>query len=256
MNNTFKHIVLKTEGNIGYLVFNRPTQLNAMNREMMDEIIKAILIINADDSINVGVITGSERAFMAGADIKEYGNQTLEQFDAFQKKGIQLYDAIEKADIPWIAAVNGFALGGGFEIAMACDLIIAKTSAKMGLPEVFLSLVPGGGGTQRLAQKIGINRAKEVLFTGGQYSAKTFHDWGVVNLLVEDEAFDVEVSKLAGKLGRRPKTAIKELKRLANLSITHPSFQQHIEEEGKTVARLFLDEEAQEAILNFIKKNE
>ncbi len=256
MNRKFKNIIVKTENNIGFLVFYRPGQLNAMNREMMDEIIEAILMINADVTINVGVITGSERAFMAGADIKEYGNQTLEQFNAFQEKGIRLYDAIENADIPWIAAVNGFALGGGFEIAMACDLIVANESAKMGFPEVFLSLVPGGGGTQRLAQKIGINRAKEVLFTGGQYSAKTFYDWGIVNLLVEDDSFDQEVSRFAEKLSRRPKKAIKELKRLANLSITHPSFQQHIEEEGNTVARLFLNKGAQEAIQRFIKKNE
>lgn len=256
MNRTFKHIIVKPENKIGFLIFNRPAQLNAMNREMMDEIIEAILLINANEAINVGVITGTERAFMAGADIKEYGSQTLEQFDAFQKKGIQLYDALENANIPWIAAVNGFALGGGFEIAMACDMIIANESAKMGLPEVFLSLVPGGGGTQRLAQKIGINRAKEVLFTGGQYSAKTFHDWGIVNLLVADGSFDKEVLKFAEKLSRRPKNAIKELKRLANLSITHPSFQQHIEDEGKTVARLFLGNEAQAAIQSFIKKND
>ena len=256
MNRTFENIIVKSENKIGYLIFNRPTQLNAMNREMMDEIIEAIQLINADDTINVGVISGSERAFMAGADIKEYGSQTPEQFDAFQKKGIQLYDAIENADIPWIAAVNGFALGGGFEIAMACDLIVAKESAKMGLPEVFLSLVPGGGGTQRLAQKIGINRAKEVLFTGKQYSAKTFHDWGIVNLLVEDESFDKAVSDFAKKLSRRPKKAIKELKRLANLSIKHPSFQEHIEEEGKTVAKLFLAKEAKDAIQTFIDKNE
>lgn len=255
MNKIFKHIIVKSEDKIGFLIFNRPKQLNAMNREMMDEIIEAIVMINDDETINVGVITGSDRAFMAGADIKEYGSQTLEQFDAFQKKGIQLYDAIEKADIPWIAAVNGFALGGGFEIAMACDLIIANESAKMGLPEVFLSLVPGGGGTQRLTQKIGINRAKEVLFTGAQYSAKTFNEWGIVNMVVQDESFEEEVYKFAGKLSRRPKSAIKELKRLANLSIIHPSFHKNIEEEGKTVARLFLEQEAKEAIQNFIKKN-
>ena len=116
--------------------------------------------------------------------------------------------------MPWIAAVNGFALGGGFEIAMACDLIIAKESSKMGLPEVFLSLIPGGGGTQRLAQKVGINRTKEVLFTGKQYDAKTFHDWGIVNLLIDDVSFEKEVSDYANKLARRPKKALKELKRL------------------------------------------
>ena len=175
MNKTFKHIIVKSEDKIGFLIFNRPTQLNAMNREMMDEIIEAIRLINTDDSINVGVITGSGRAFMAGADIKEYGDQTLEEFKSFQDRGIKLYETIENASKPWIAAVNGFALGGGFEIALSCDMILASATAKMGLPEVFLSLVPGGGGTQRLIQKVGINRAKELLFFGGQYTAEDGH---------------------------------------------------------------------------------
>ncbi|MCL4153139.1 UNVERIFIED_CONTAM: hypothetical protein GTU68_026890, partial [Idotea baltica] len=142
-----------------------------MNREMMNEIIEGIEAVNSNENIHVAVIRGEGRAFMAGADIKEYADQTPEAFKSFQDCGIQLYKSIEEAPKPWIAAVNGFALGGGFEIALSCDMILASSTAKMGLPEVFLSLVPGGGGTQRLIQKIGINRAKELLFFGGQYSA-------------------------------------------------------------------------------------
>lgn len=256
MTKIFKNIIVKSEDSIGYLIFDRPKQLNAMNHEMMGEIIEAIQMLNLDPSVNVGVITGSDRAFMAGADIKEYANQSTDQFEAFQEQGKLLYASIEHAPIPWIAAVNGFALGGGFEIALACDLIIAKKSAKMGLPEIFLCLIPGGGGTQRLTQKIGINRAKEVLFTGKQYDSKTLYEWGIVNLLAEDESFEKEVSDFAKKLSRRPKKALRELKRLANLSITPIPFQQRLEEEGQTVAKLFMDPEAKEAIQKFIKKNE
>jgi len=176
----FKTIKVEITDKIAVLKFNRPEQLNAMNRQMMDEIIEAIHWINENEETSVAVIYGEGRAFMAGADIKEYGNQTAEEFISFQEKGKLLYESIENASKPWIAAVNGFALGGGFEIALSCDLILASEQAKMGLPEVFLSLIPGGGGTQRLIQKIGINRVKEMLFFGAQYDSNTLYEWGIV----------------------------------------------------------------------------
>jgi len=254
MKKIFKHIIVKSEGKIGFLVFNRPSQLNAMNREMMDEIIAAIQLINTDESINVGVITGSGRAFMAGADIKEYGSQTPEEFKSFQDRGIKLYETIENAPKPWIAAVNGFALGGGFEIALSCDMILASETAKMGLPEVFLSLVPGGGGTQRLIQKVGVNRAKELLFFGSQYAAEKLYEWGIVNQVIAEDKFDEAIMKFAEKLTRRSPSAIKELKRLAQLSLSELPFDDKIAEEGKTVTKLFYGAEAKKAIQDFIAK--
>jgi enoyl-CoA hydratase/carnithine racemase len=225
-----------------------------MNREMMNEIIEGIEVINTNDDIYVAVITGEGRAFMAGADIKEYADQTPEQFKSFQDCGIQLYKSIEHAPKPWIAAVNGFALGGGFEIALSCDMIVASDKAKMGLPEVFLSLVPGGGGTQRLIQKIGINRAKELLFFGGQYSAEQLMDWGIVNHVLPDEEFNEGVLKFAEKLTRRSPNAVKELKRLAQLSLEPISFKEKLNEEGMVVTNLFYGEEAQKAIQDFVDK--
>lgn len=253
---TNKHIKISIEKGIARLTFNRPDQLNAMNRQMMDEIIDGIEMINRDEQVRVAVIGGKGRAFMAGADIKEYGNQTPEEFRSFQEKGKQLYHAIENASIPWIAAVNGFALGGGFEIALACDLILASESAAMGLPEVFLSLIPGGGATQRLIQKIGINRVKEMLFTGGQYEAKALMEWGIVNQVFAAEVFEDEVVRYAEKLSRRPVKSIAQLKRLTNLSLTEAPFGERINDEGETVYQLFFCEEAQRAIQDFIKKNE
>lgn len=253
---TFKTIQLEVKDNIGVLKFNRPEQLNAMNRQMMDEIVEGIHRLNANDDCAVAVIRGEGRAFMAGADIKEYGSQTYEQFESFQEKGKQLYEAIEKASKPWIAAVNGFALGGGFEIALSCDMIVAADSAKMGLPEVFLSLIPGGGGTQRLIQKIGINRVKEMLFFGGQFDAQTMYDWGVVNRVFSAESFIAKTMDFAGKLSRRSQSSIAQLKRLANLSLTAIPFEERINDEANTVKELFLNDEAQAAIQSFINKTE
>ena len=255
MNEKYNNIRLTTEKGIANLIFNRPDQLNAMNRQMMDEIIDCIVTINRNEDIKMAIIKGEGRAFMAGADIKEYGNQTREEFKSFQERGKELYDSIWNSSKPWIAAVNGYALGGGFEIALACDLIIASETSVMGLPEVFLSLIPGGGGTQRLIQKIGINRVKEMLFTGNKYSARTLMDWGIVNAIVEFDSFDTEVMKYAEKLARRPSNSLAQLKRLANLSLTEISFSQRIEDEGQTVFKLFYEEDAQLAIRDFITKN-
>lgn len=252
----FKTIQVEFFDKVALLKFDRPKQLNAMNRQMMDEIITAIHQINENNEVYVAIISGEGRAFMAGADIKEYGNQTHEEFESFQEKGKQLYDAIEKASKPWIAAVNGFALGGGFEIALSCDMIVASEQAKMGLPEVFLSLIPGGGGTQRLIQKIGINRVKELLFFGGQYTAKTLHDWGVVNHVFSHEDFLSEALNFANKLSRRSKSAVTQLKRLAHLSMAPIDFHTKINDEADTVKALFLNDEAQNAIHQFVKKSE
>ena len=255
MNNKFNNIQINIENNIATLTLNRPANLNAMNREMMDEIVEGISKININDEVKVCLITGAGKAFMAGADIKEYGSQTSQEFQAFQKTGQKIYDSIENADKPWIAAVNGFALGGGFEIALACDIILASENAKMGLPEVFLSLIPGGGGTQRLIQKIGINRVKEILFFGNQYDAKTLFDWGIVNEVYQNDEFSNNVIDFAEKLARRPSKSIKYLKKLANLSLGDTPFVDRIHEEGKIVHQLFFDEEAQRSIQKFIDKN-
>jgi len=249
------NISIHTMGTIATLTFNRPEHLNAMNRVMMDEIIEGIQSINTNQNISVGVLTGAGRAFMAGADIKEYGSQTAEEFDAFQLRGRALYESLETDPIPWIAAVNGFALGGGFEIAMACDFILASSEAKMGLPEVFLNLVPGGGGTQRLVQKIGINRVKEMLYLGGQYSAEQMCNWGIVNHIYDPEVFVDEVNKFAGKLSRRPKQSVSMLKKLAQLSLQPQSFKSKLEKEGKAVSELFHSPVAKKKIQDFIDKS-
>lgn len=248
-------IVVSVDEGVGRLRFNRPDLLNAMNRTMMDEIIDALEFLTKDERVSVGVIAGSGRAFMAGADIKEYSSQTPQQFAAFQEKGRQLYALIERADIPFIAAVNGFALGGGFEIALACDFIVAAASAKMGLPEVHLGLIPGGGGTHRLLQKIGMARVKELLLLGQSYAAAEMKEWGIVHAVAADDLLDSTVDALAEKLKRRPAQAIKAIKAMLEPSALDAPFETRLDREGTAVASLFYTEEAAALIKKFADKS-
>lgn len=252
---SYDTITCTIEDGVARLRFNRPALLNAMNRQMMDEIIHALEAIAGDERVSVGVITGSGRAFMAGADIKEYSKQTPEEFKSFQEKGRRLYALIEQAPIPFIAAVNGFALGGGFEIALACDFIVAGASAKMGLPEVHLGLIPGGGGAQRLLLKVGLGRVKEMLLLGQSYPAARMEEWGVVHAVAEDAALEDAVAKLAEKLKRRPGQAVKAIKAMLEPSAIEAVFETRLDREGAAVAALYQSPEAAQLIKEFTAKN-
>ena len=251
----FKNIELECKEGVGYIIFKRSEQLNAMNSQMMDEIIRAIGMIEVNNKVKVGVVTGEGKAFMAGADIKEYAKQSPEQFKDFQEKGKLLYGGLMNSKKPWIAMVNGYALGGGFEIVLACDLVLASEEAKLGLPEVFLGLIPGGGGTQRLANKIGLNRTKQMLFLGSSVKAHTLCKWGVVNEVFAEESFKMECKAFIEKLSRRSSAALLELKKLANSSVETGLIDQNIVEEGEAVLRLFLSNESRVSIREFVTKN-
>lgn len=250
----YQYLTVEKEKGIACITFRRPQQLNAMNRKFMDEIVEAFHAVNQDDEVRVVLVTGEGRAFMAGADIKEYAAQTDEEFVAFQKKGWQLYDEAEKGEKPFIAAVNGFALGGGFEIALACDMIIASENAQFGLPEVHLGLVPGGGGTQRLIQKVGINRAKEILYLGGKHTAAQMHEWGIVNYVVSGENLMEFAKEIAAKLTRRPPQALANLKKLAYLSTRPLELPDRMQEEFERLYALYHTQEAQIKIQEFANK--
>jgi enoyl-CoA hydratase/3-hydroxypropionyl-coenzyme A dehydratase len=250
-----RYIETDVRDGLGILRFNRPEQLNAMNREMMDAIIGALEALAADERVRVAVITGSGRAFMAGADIKEYAAQTPEEFADFRKKGMRLYELIECSGIPFIAAVNGFALGGGFEIALACDFIVAADTAVFGLPEVHLGLIPGGGGLFRLFQKTGLNRVKEAVLLGQSYTASEMNSWGVVYKVVPENELMNQAEQLAEKLKRRPAQALKALKQMLRPVQTDQSFRDQMDEEGRVVFALFHTAAARELIQAFAKKN-
>jgi enoyl-CoA hydratase/3-hydroxypropionyl-coenzyme A dehydratase len=216
----YQYILFEVKDKIAWLTFNRPEQLNAMNAQMMSEIIHSLEEINAADpgKVRVAVITGAGKAFMAGADIKEYAQQTQDEFEDFQFKGHSLYAAIEDNTKPVIAAINGYAFGGGFEIALACDMIVAAEGAKMGLPEILLNLIPGGGGTMRLSKKIGVNLANEIIMTGRTIFAEEMHRHGLINYLYPKETFIEKVTEFAASLADKEPDRLHAIKQLTKLS--------------------------------------
>jgi len=252
----YEHIILDINNKIAWLKFNRPEQLNAMNALMMDEIIHALDFVNKADSSEIGVvvITGAGKAFMAGADIKEYAQQTEAQFDAFQLKGHSLYAGIENNSKVVIAAINGYAFGGGFEIALACDMIVASNGAKMGLPEILLNLIPGGGGSLRLTKKIGINLTNEIVMTGRTLVAEEMHDRGVINYIYPRENFIEKATEFAQTFAAQLPDrllAIKQLTQEAANGIT-PALQV---KEAALLGKFYRSKEGQEKIQAFYNKS-
>jgi enoyl-CoA hydratase/3-hydroxypropionyl-coenzyme A dehydratase len=252
----YQHIIFNVKDKIAWLIFNRPEQLNAMNAQMMNEIIDALAEINIADSkqLRVAVITGAGKAFMAGADIKEYAQQTQEQFEDFQLKGRSLYAAIEENAKPVIAAINGYAFGGGFEIALACDMVVAVEGAKMGLPEILLNLIPGGGGTLRLSKKIGINLANEMIMTGRTVLAEEMHRHGLVNYLYPKETFLEKVTEFAASFTDKEPDRLQAIKQLTQLSAGGFAMGSQ-SMEFAALNNFYQSKEGQEKIQEFYKKS-
>lgn len=227
-----------------------------MNARMMNEIVYALSEINEADpkQLRVAVITGAGKAFMAGADIKEYAQQTQTQFEAFQATGHSLYAGIEGNAKPIIAAINGYAFGGGFEIALACDMIVAVEGAKMGLPEILLNLIPGGGGTLRLSRKIGVNLANEMIMTGRTVLAEEMHRHGLVNYLYRKDTFIEMVTEFAASFVDKEPDRLRAIKRLTQLSAGGvPPEAQKIE--NTSLNNFYKSNEGQEKIQEFFKKS-
>ncbi|MER8814529.1 enoyl-CoA hydratase/isomerase family protein [Mesorhizobium sp. M0563] len=210
----YQTLSLEISGRVAVVTFRRADQLNAMNRLMQSEITEVFEALSKNDGVGAIVVTGEGRGFMAGADIKEYAAQTAAEFDAFQAAGTRMYAAVEQNRKPVIAAVNGFALGGGMELVLCCDLVIANQFAKLGLPEIKLGLVPGGGGTQRSVQKLGRNRANFLLMTGAIVPASEFVGTGLVNEIVDAERLMPRALELAEMIAAEPAAAIEGLKAL------------------------------------------
>lgn len=251
----YTHLRYEVSDGIATITFDRPDQLNAMNRRLMEEIIHAITRLDGDPAARVGMLTGAGRAFMAGADLKEYARQTESEFDAFQILGRGLYTAIESNRKPVVAAINGHALGGGLEIALACDLIVAAEGAKFGLPEILLHLIPGGGGTQRLPRKLGILRANELLLTGRLATASEMHAWGLVNHVYPRESFIAEARAFVATIADKSPEALGILKQLTQLAVgAFNPVAQALENEA--LSRLHRTEEARRKLAEFVAKSE
>lgn len=206
----YNNIIAEKKGHICWITINRPSQMNALNKETIRELRLALDEANKDDQTGVVILTGSgEKAFVAGADIKEFAEFDVILGKELASRGQELlFDFIEKMSKPVIAAVNGFALGGGLELAMSCHIRIASENAKMGLPEVSLGLIPGYGGTQRLPQLVGRGKANEMVFTAGMISAEEALRWGLVNDVCPLEELHARAEKMAAKILNNSASAI------------------------------------------------
>jgi enoyl-CoA hydratase len=205
-----ENILIEKQDNIAVITINRPTKLNALNKATIQELHDGFKTLNEDKSVKAIIITGSgEKAFVAGADISEFANFSVEEGEKLAAHGqALLFDFVQNLSTPVIAAVNGFALGGGLELAMACHFRTASTNAKMGLPEVTLGVIPGYGGTQRLAQLVGKGRAMELIMTAGMVDAETAKNYGLVNHVVSQEELLAFTKAIASKIANNSSVAI------------------------------------------------
>ena len=208
----YENIIFENEENIAIITFNRPEAMNALNNQTRAEFRAAIDDVAEDDSIKVLILTGSGKAFVAGSDIKEFNATT--PFSAHNI--MRLGEMVEKLEKPVIAAVNGFCLGGGNEIAMACDIIIASEKAKFGQTEINIGIIPGGGGTQRLPRLIGVCRAKELIYTGDIIRAEEAERLGLVNRVVPMDELMPAAKELAKKIAAKSAAALKLAKTAIN----------------------------------------
>ena len=208
---SYQNILSETNDGITTITINRPNKLNALNKDTINELNQAFKVANKDKNTKVIIVTGSgEKAFVAGADISEFADFDVENGGKLAAKGQELlFDYVENLSTPVIAAVNGFALGGGLELAMACHFRIASDNAKMGLPEVSLGVIPGYGGTQRLPQLVGKGRAMEMIMTAGMIDATTAKEYGLVNHVTTLDDLLPLCEKIAGKIMRNSSVAIK-----------------------------------------------
>jgi len=212
----YKSIIVAKKDGIGTITINRPDKLNALNIETLQELSDAVEELEQDNTIKVAIITGEGKAFIAGADIKQMKDMNSLEAKAFAERGHRLLMKIEHSRLPFIAAVNGYALGGGCEVMMACDIIIASTSAKIGQPEINLGVHPGFGGTQRLPRLVGRTKAKEILLTGDNLSADEALTIGLVNKVVDDDKLAEETDKLAQKIATKSPIQTAFIKSLVN----------------------------------------
>ena len=234
---SYQNLLVANEGAVRILTINRPDQLNALNRATIDELDRALNEAEADRSVRVVIITGSgPKAFVAGADIKEFAHFSVEEGRALSADGhAKLFDHVERLNKPVIAAVNGFALGGGLELAMSCHLRVASDNARMGLPETSLGVIPGYGGTQRLARLVGKGKAMEMIFTAGMIKADEALQWGLVNHVVPQDQLLARCNELATAILKNSPTALAAAIRSVNAGFEPGAdgMQREIEEFGK-----------------------
>lgn len=250
------NVIFEKEGNIGVLTINRPKALNALNSETLKDLDSAIDYIEKQDDIYVVILKGAgDKAFVAGADIAEMKNLNEEEGERFGLLGNKVFRRLEKLDKPTIAAINGFALGGGCEISMACDIRIATNKAKFAQPEVGLGITPGFGGTQRLSRIVGLGKAKELIYTGDMIKADEALRIGLVNKVVEVDSLMEEAMTLAKKIANNAPIAVKLCKDAINRGI-QVDIDSAINIEAEDFGKCFATEDQKEGMNAFLERRD
>lgn len=247
----YEMILTETRGRVGLITLNRPQAMNALNNQLMRELMDALEAFDKDDSVGAMVITGNEKAFAAGADIKEMADKSIEQM--MDQDHVAVFGRIRTIQKPVIAAVSGWALGGGCEVALSCDMIVASESAKFGQPEVTIGVIPGAGGTQRLTRAVGKAIAMEMLLNNRTLTAQEAYQFGLVNRVVPVAGYLDEAIKLAGEIASRAPVAVRVAKKMINQAFEE-SLSEGLALEKQEFYNLFATEDQKEGMKAFTEK--
>lgn len=247
----YENILTRTEGRVGIVQLNRPKARNALNRELMTELMDALTAYDRDPSVGCLVVAGDERAFAAGADIKEMATATPTSM--MTNSFIDLWDRLRAIGKPIIAAVSGFALGGGCELAMACDMIVASETAQFGQPEINLGVIPGAGGTQRMTRAVGKAVAMEMVLNARFLPAAEAMGYGLVNRVYPVEVYLEEAIRLAGEIAERAPVAVRLAKEAVNAVFEMP-LRAGLEHERRLFYLLFSTTDQKEGMDAFVNK--
>ena len=249
----YETLVCRIEDNIAIVTFNQPKTLNALNTKMCLEIVQVCSRLAEDDNVRVAIFTGSGKSFVAGADLAEMQPMNTVEAMAFLYKVKAAFTAIDALPQPTIAAVNGFAFGGGNELALACDMRIASESAQFGQQEINMGIIPGGGGTQRLPRLVGFAKSMELALTGDAIDAQEAYRIGLANRLVPAESLMDETMVLAQKLAKKPKIALTQAKEAVKAS-RELSLASGLEFEIRSCALLWSPEDQKEGMKAFLER--
>lgn len=247
----YELILTESRGRVGLITLNRPQAMNALNNQLLREVMDALDDFDKDENIGAMVITGNEKAFAAGADIKEMADKSAQEM--MQRDTVAIFGRIRTIRKPVIAAVSGYALGGGCEVAMSCDMIIASESARFGQPEINIGVIPGAGGTQRLTRAIGKAIAMEMILNNRTLTAQEALQYGLVNRVVSVNDYLNEALKLAQEIASRAPMAVYTAKKMINQSYER-FLNDALEEERREFYSLFATEDQKEGMNAFVEK--
>lgn len=247
----YELILTETRGRVGLITLNRPQAMNALNNRLMRELMSALESYDKDDAVGAMVITGNEKAFAAGADIKEMADLSAQEI--MDRDHVAVFGRIRAIQKPVIAAVSGWALGGGCEVALSCDMIVASETAKFGQPEITIGVIPGAGGTQRLARAVGKAIAMEMVLNNRTLTAQEAYQFGMVNRVVPVAEYLEQALKLAEEIASRAPLAVRSARKMINQAFEE-ALSEGLAEEKREFYSLFASKDQKEGMQAFIEK--